>query len=147
MPPPKRPPPPGITNTTRKKSPVEMARGSLWSGITPSPGNLEDPNTPPTGADSWWPTWGNQPPDRRLGPASSLTDTRRCQQGTQKCTLLLSEPTQVPLRKAERSFAAPSSTALSGGQGLGVLCLLPDPTCARSHHCALTRDDQGWPST
>lgn len=62
------------------------------------------------------------------------------------CTLLLSDPTQVPLRKAERSFAAPSSTALSGGQGLGVLCLLPDPTCARSGHCALTRDDQGWPS-
>lgn len=66
--------------------------------------------------------------------------------GSTKCTLLLSDPTQVPFRKAERSFAAPSSSALSGGQGLGVVCLLPDPTCARRGHCALTRDDQGWPS-
>lgn len=63
-----------------------MARGSLWSRTTPSPGNLEDPNTPPTGADSWWPTRGTSLRDRRLGPTSSLTVTRRCQQGTQ-CVL------------------------------------------------------------
>lgn len=33
---------------------------------TPAP-NLEDPNTPPTDVDSWWPTQGNQPLGLTLG--------------------------------------------------------------------------------
>lgn len=140
--PPKRP---RITNTTRKKSPAEMARGSLWSGITSSP---RKPGGPPTlGAQArtpGGPLGGNQPPGQPLGSRQFPDRYTPLPAGNTMCTLLLSERTQVPLRKAsERSFVAPCGTALSGGQGLGVLCPLPDPTRARSGHCALTRDDQG----
>lgn len=136
---------PRVTNTNRKRVQWKWHRGSPWTR-TPPPPTWRTPTLCPQALTPGGPL-GNQFPGQTLGSRQFPDRHTPLPAGNTMCTLLLSDPTPVPLRKAERSFAAPSSAALSDGQGPRVVCLLPDPTCARRGRCALTRpDDRGWPS-